>query len=138
MPMGYSGRQTTPLGTSPLSSSFCHLNLLSMMLTGSGIYLRSVGVRCPSCVRSQPLVHPQSTHWWGGARSRKSLACVTSAQQYRKHPCPVNTVYSTNLNYNLILASMKKINSIPAKTSTLTKKTLQTTAITFFNPHSTE
>ena len=43
--------------------------------------------------------------------------CVSIAQQYLKHPCIINTVHSTNLKHSSILATMKKINSTPAKTS---------------------
>ncbi|KAK4829515.1 hypothetical protein QYF61_005154 [Mycteria americana] len=38
-----------------------------------GMSLWSVGVSCPSCVPSQPLVPPQPARWWG---RRHGIACV--------------------------------------------------------------
>ena len=38
--------------------------------------LCSVGVRCPRCVPSQRLVHPQPARWRGRRRSRKALGAL--------------------------------------------------------------
>lgn len=47
-----------------------------------------------------------------GVRSRNSMSAVT------KHPCIVNTVSSPNTKHSPTLPAMKKMNSVPAKTST--------------------
>ena len=68
---------------------------------------------------------PPAPCWRGGVRSRKGLVlCVSTTQQQLKHPCIINTVSSTNPKHSPIPATMKKINSIPAKTSTAAHKSM--------------
>ena len=51
-------------------------------------------------------------------KKKRPWHCVRTAQQWLKHPCVINTVFSTNPKHSPIQATMKKINPIPAKTST--------------------
>ena len=67
----------------------------------------------PSCA---PPAH--SLVGWCEKQKRLWLRASTTAQQSLKHPHIINTVFSTNLKHSPILATMKKINSLPAKTST--------------------
>lgn len=55
--------------------------------------------------------------WWY-EKQKKTWLCVSTAQQYWKHLYIINIVFSTNPNHSSILATMKKINSTPAKIST--------------------
>jgi len=48
------------------------------------------------------------------------LTCVSTAQQQLKHSSIINTIFHTNPKHSPIEATMKKLNSIPGKTSTLT------------------
>ena len=114
----YLGRHMPSLQTSPFPSSFSSFYIAQHDIVWHGMSLQSAGVSCPSRVPSQLLVHPQPTHWWGRVTSRKGLNCVNTAEQWRKHPCVIHSVFSTNPNHSPILATMKKINSTPAKTST--------------------
>ena len=51
-------------------------------------------------------------------KQKRPWLCGSTAQQYRKHPCVINIVFSTNPEHSLLLAAMNKTNSILAKTST--------------------
>lgn len=72
----------------------------------------SAGVSCPSCLPSQLLVHPWPTC---NKKQRRAWLCVSTAQQSQKHPRIINAVFSTNLKHSPTPATIKKINSIPAK-----------------------
>ena len=50
-----------------------------------------------------------------GERQRRPWLCVSTAQQYWKHPCATSTVFSTDPKHSPILATVKEINSTPAK-----------------------
>jgi len=65
----------------------------------------------------------------GSIQESRYLQCSSQAhpadrvrdvlRQGLKHPCIINTVFSTNPKHGPIQATIKKINSIPAKTSTM-------------------
>jgi len=65
----------------------------------------------------QLLLHPQPACWWGEEHKRPWLRAST-AQQQLKHPCLINAVFHTDPKHSPILATVKKISSIPAKTGT--------------------
>ena len=54
-----------------------------------------------------------------GEKQKKPWLCVSTTQQQLKHPSVINTVFSTNEMHSPILVPMKKINSTPAKISTI-------------------
>ena len=84
------------------------------------ISLWPVGVSCPCCVPSQLLVKPQPYPLAGQReKQRRPWRCVSIAQQQQKYPCVINTVFVTSPKHNTIPAAMKKMNSVPAKTSTI-------------------
>lgn len=71
----------------------------------------------PACAPSH-LVHPQPLCWQGSRRNSKRLWLhVSTAQQELKHRCVTNTVCIVNPEHSTALATVKKINSVPAKTS---------------------
>lgn len=76
------------------------------------------GVSCPSCVPSQLLVHPQTTHWWDSVRNRKDFDCVNPALQQLKNPSVDNNLPVPNAKHNAVQDTKQKINSIPEQTST--------------------
>lgn len=82
-----------------------------------GISLWSVRGSCPSCVPSQTLAHPQPACWWGSVRNRKPWGYASTVQQYPKHRCVFNAVLITNLKHGTMWATMKKIKSIPTRSS---------------------
>lgn len=68
-----------------------------------GVIWDILWVSCPSCVPSQPLVHPQATHWGSRTRNREDFDTI---QQQLRYPC-VNrykiisiqsTAFSTSAN----------------------------------------
>ena len=68
---------------------------------------------------------------WGEKKERPCLS-VSPAQQELKHPCVINTVYSTNPKHSPTLATMEKINPIPAKTSTIFNSTANCSCVVIF------
>ena len=50
--------------------------------------------------------------------AKKSLASINITQQQLKHQCVINIILMLNPKHSTIPATKKKINSIPAKTST--------------------
>lgn len=80
-------------------------------------------VRCPSCVPSQLLAHPQPIHWMGvgreqrvsGGKKSKSWCSASTGQQLPKHCSVINTVLTTNPKYSTIWAAIKKANSWPVQ-----------------------
>lgn len=77
-------------------------------IIGYGISLLSAGIRCPSCVSSQLLVHPHPPRWQGSTRSRKGLDTVQTLlnnnnnkkllcyQQSFQHTTPYYTMKKAN------------------------------------------
>lgn len=61
------------------------------------------------------LVHPRPAHWFG-EEQRKLWLCVSTAQLNKNIPV-LPTVSSTNSKCSSMPAAVKKINSMPAKTS---------------------
>lgn len=57
----------------------------------------------------------ETTGWH--KKQKRPLLCVSTAQQWPKHPCITNTVSRTNPKHGPILATVKKINYTPAKSS---------------------
>ena len=61
----------------------------------------------------------------GGCEMQKRpWRCVSTAQQYLQRRCVTNTVFITNPKHSPILATVKKINPTPAKTSTEVKRSI--------------
>ena len=84
-----------------------------------GIALCSAGVSCPCCAPSQRLMPPPACLLVGwGERQKRPGLWVSTAQQQQEHPCVIDIVFSTNPKYSPIPATLKKINSVPAKSST--------------------
>jgi len=50
-------------------------------------------------------------------KQKKPRCCVSTAQQYLKYPCFINTVFVINAKDSAIQAAVKKKNFIPAITS---------------------
>ena len=69
------------------------------------------------CPLPTPCALPACSLVGWGERQKRPWLCVSPAQQYRKHPCVINTVFSTNPKHSPTPATVKKTNSIPAKTS---------------------
>jgi len=70
----------------------------------------------------------------GCEEEKRPWLCVSTAQQQLKHPCVINTVFSTNAKHSPILATMKKINSFPAKASAVPLKDGLCTDSPFYLP----
>lgn len=63
------------------------LLLLLCAVVWCGKSLWSVGISCPSCDPSQPLVHPQSLT----GEKERPLLCASPAQQELKHPSVIHS-----------------------------------------------
>jgi len=89
-----------------------------------GMSLRPAGVSCPGHVPSQPPVHPSPLTGRATGEAGKSLMLCKHCSQQLTHPCVViETVLVTSPKHSTIQAAMKKINSVPAKTSTPSQAT---------------
>ena len=72
---------------------------------------------CP--LPSRPLVHA-AEH----GKLDKPLTSTSTTQQQPKHLCVINTVFILSPKHSTGPAAVKKINSVPAKTMTLPKRSL--------------
>lgn len=72
-----------------------------------------VGVTCPGCISSQLPQHPHP-----GVAAQEGLDSVRALLSNNKYLYIFNIVFSINLKHSPIWVTLKKINSIPAKTST--------------------
>ena len=79
------------------------------------IPLVSWGQLSQLCPLPKLLVHPQPAHWWGGVRAEKALALCKHCSAITKTSLCYQHCFSTTPKHSPILATMKKINSIPAK-----------------------
>ena len=96
----------------------CSLAQVSMRLFWKWVLLSDTvpsGVPCHQKTCFSPPAH--SLMGWGEGQKRPWL-CVSPARQQQKLPCSINTVFSTNLKHSPILATMRKMNSLPVKIST--------------------
>ena len=83
-----------------------------------GTSLWPAGVSCASCAPSQHLVHPQTTRRWVGGR--RALGSVSALLSSRENTPVLLTLFSSQIqNIAPRPATMKKINSNPAKTSAI-------------------
>lgn len=87
--------------------------LISMTLYGE-MSLQSVGVSCLNFVPSQLLVHPQPNPWWVRWETGKALILCEHCSAVMK----ISLCYS-NSKHSPLQVTMRKFNSISAKTSTL-------------------
>ena len=79
--------------------------------------LGQLGSAVPAVSPPNSLCPPPASSLVGwGEKQKNPWLCVSPAQQQLKHPCVINTVFSTNPKHSPIQATVKKINSIPAKT----------------------
>ena len=94
------------------------LYLPTMTSYGLGYPLGQSGSAVPAVSPPTPCAPPASLLVGWGEKQKSPWLWVSPAQQERKHPWVISTVFSTDPNHSPILATVKKINSIPAKTST--------------------
>ena len=123
----YLGRQMHELWMSPLLSSShsfycwaCSPILWNIPLGGWSQL---------SQPRPLPTSHAHPAHLLAGwcEQQKEPWHPVSTAQQQRQHPCVINIVFSTNPKHCPILATLKKFNSITAKTSTYAYENLRET-----------
>lgn len=69
----------------------------------------------PTCSASLTCISCSLVEWC--EKRKRAWRCVSTAQQQRKHSCVINIVSITNPKHTSTLATTKKTNSIPAKTS---------------------
>jgi len=87
-----------------------------VMLYGISLWL--IWISCPGFASSQPLVRPQPSHW-SVVMVVERWCYASTLQQWPKHWCIINTVLATDPKHNTVRASMKKVNSILDRPSTL-------------------
>lgn len=100
------GRQTASLHTSPFSSSLPQLLLLSMIPHDVQYPLSPTSSLCIPSPRTGETAQEAETFF---------ALCSTALWQL-KPPCVINTVFIKNLKHGAIQSSLKKINSVQAKT----------------------
>ena len=109
-------RKTKPRNTSDVKSAvadcqtWCHMAWhIPFVSWGQLSWLRPLPASCapPACSLAGQC-EEQKRPW----------CCVRAAQQKLKHPWVVSTVFGTNPKHSNMQATMEKINSVPAKTST--------------------
>lgn len=75
-------------------------------------------VSCPGCAPYQSFSHSQPIHC-GSAEWEAEKALMLGKHLWQpKHWCVISTVLATNPRHSTTQAARKKVNSIPAKTST--------------------
>jgi len=94
--------------------------MLIMMSYGTEYPFGQLGSVAPDVSPPNFLCTPTYLQVGWCEKQKRPWLCVSTAHQQQKHPCVINTVFSTNPEHGPILATMKTINSIPAKASTPT------------------
>ena len=121
------------------SSSFCPVHITGHSTTWYGMSLWLDWVSHPGCIVPSCLCTP-SLAGRATQGAEMSLALCSTAQQQLKHQCVITTIFIKNPRHNIVWASMKKTDSIPATTTTLVQHQasnmqhagIQTLALQFF------
>jgi len=79
--------------------------------------LNTFKVSCPDWVPSQSPAHPQFTGWGGNMRNRESLNAVQALFSNSWKWCVSNAVLVSNPKHSIICTTVKKLNSVPARSS---------------------
>lgn len=82
-----------------------------------GIPVQSGGISWSWLYHLPASWHPHPPHWHSSVRNRKGLeCCVSTVQQWLKHPCVISALLVTCLIHSTIAAAVKEINLIQPKT----------------------
>lgn len=91
-------RSVSSLQMSPASFFFTQPSMLNMRCYSLGCPLDQLWSAVPADP-SQLLVHPQPCHCQGSRRRKKQpWLCLSTTQQYLRHPTILNTIFSPNSN----------------------------------------
>jgi len=90
-----------------------------MTLYGKEYLFAQVGSAVPAASPPSLLPIPGLLAAGQSEEQRRPWPCAITAQQQLKDWCVINTALVTNLKHSTIRAAMKKINSIPARLSTV-------------------